>query len=160
MLFSWKMSDLRAITTDFARTHATPAVNHEQTQHTRCCVNGYARHVMHNIERRCDAYGLLLFVPSFVTLLTPPGLQPGFRLGLGFQDVAIGLACIQLRLANEHALSCQQQHPLHVSQTRTRQVLPPASRHLAIPDVRDRPHLISRSVPGPLQPQVPHLVCV
>ena len=39
-------------------THATPVVNHEQTQHARCRVSDYARHVMHNVERRCGAYGL------------------------------------------------------------------------------------------------------
>ena len=45
-----------------AHTHASPVVNHEQTQHSRCCVSDNARHVMHNVERRCDAYGLLFFV--------------------------------------------------------------------------------------------------
>ena len=62
------MSDFRAIMTDFVRTHAhtdaTPVVNHEQTQHVRCRVSDYARHVMHIVERRCGACGLLFFVPK------------------------------------------------------------------------------------------------
>ena len=45
-----------------ARTHVTPVVNNEQTQHTRFCVSDHAGHVIHNIERRCDAYVLLYFV--------------------------------------------------------------------------------------------------
>ena len=39
-------------------------------------------------------------------------------------------------------------------------VFPPATQHLAVPEVRHRPHFHSRPVPGPLQPQVLHLVCV
>ena len=48
-----------------------------------------------------------------------------------------GLVCAQIWVATEHGLRCQQ------PQTRTRQVFPPASRRLAVPQVRDRPHLLS-----------------
>ena len=52
------------------------------------------------------------------------------------------------------------QPAIHVSQMQIPEVPPPASQHLAVPEVQDRPHCLSRPVPGPLQPQVPHLVCV
>ena len=86
------------------------------------------------------------------TLLTPPGLQPGLRLGLGFSTSC--MPCFWHRLPSA-VLRCQQQHPLHVSQTRTRQAFPAASQYLDVPEVRD-----SRLVPGPIQPQVAHLVCI
>ena len=44
--------------------HATPVINHEQTQHARCRLSDHARHVMHIVERRCGAYGLLFGVPK------------------------------------------------------------------------------------------------
>ena len=50
---------VRSGQTSCAHQHATPVVNHEQTQHARCRVSDYARHVMLNVERRCGAYGLL-----------------------------------------------------------------------------------------------------
>ena len=86
------------------------------------------------------------------TLLAPPGLQPGLRMGLGFSTSC--MPCFWHRLPSA-VLRCQQQDPFHVSQTRTRQAFPPASQHLSVPEVRD-----SRLVPGPIQPQVAHLVCV
>ena len=36
-------------------------------------------------------------------------------------------ACLQLCVTSEQVLQCQQLHPLHVSQTRIHQILPPAS---------------------------------
>ena len=65
----------------------------------------------------------------------------------------------QLCVANEHVLHCRLQRRIHVTQVRTRQVCPPASQHLAVPEVRDHRHLLSRPVPCPLEPQVPHLIC-
>ena len=70
-----------------------------------------------------------------------------------------GLFCPQLCVANEHVLHFRPQRRIHVTQARTRQVCPPASQHLAVPEVRDHRHLLSRPVPSPLEPQVPHLVC-
>ena len=55
--FSFDRDGLRAL------THATFVVNHEQTQHAKSRARDYARHVMHSVERRCGAYGLLFFVP-------------------------------------------------------------------------------------------------
>ena len=81
------------------------------------------------------------------TLLTPLRLQPGYRLGLGSSTSCISsfwplLPSARSRKRARSAVSGLQR-PIHASQTQIRQVLLPALLHLVVPEVRDRPHVLS-----------------
>ena len=99
-----------------------------------------------------------------LTLLTPPRLQLGLRLGLRFQYVlyivCLSSFCPQSGVANEYVLHCRLQRPINVSPTQIRHVPPPAFLHLVVLEVRDRSLFLLRLVPGSLQSRDPRLVYV
>ena len=87
-----------------------------------------------------------------------PSSWPGVPVRLAYH--VSGLFCPQLGVANEHALLCRPQRPIHVSQTQIQRVPLPAVPHLVVPGVRNHPHFLLRLVLRSLQAQVPRLVSV
>ena len=96
------------------------------------------------------------------TLLTPR-LWPGLRLDLVFQCVLYIVFLASFALSSESQASTFFIVGYSVRstfQSQIRQVPRPAFLHLVVPEVRDRPHFLLRTVPGSLHSQVPRLVCV